>query len=79
MPVQDNLEDANILIVELGTIQKTIKTYVERLKNGMVALKPRSITPSARKKKVARRKEDKRGQKRGASESPKIDGLPNTR
>ena len=43
MPVQQNMEDANTHIAELGSIQKLIETYVEGLKNGMTALQPRPI------------------------------------
>ena len=73
------MEDANTHIAELGSIQKLIETYVKGLKNWMAALQPRPINSITRKKKEARREKDERGQKRGASESPKINGLPNTR
>ena len=43
MPEQQNLEDANTHIDEVGTIQKRIETYIERLKNGMAALQPTHI------------------------------------
>ena len=79
IPVQQNMEDASTHIAELGSIQKLIETNVEGLKNGMAALQPRPIKSIARKKKETRREETERGQKRGASESPKIDGFSNTR
>ena len=56
IPVKNNLEDAYTHIVELGTIQKIIETYVEGLKNGMAALEPRFITLIARKKNVVRKR-----------------------
>ena len=73
------MEDANTQIAELGSIQKLIEKYVEGLKNGMATLQPRPIKPIARRKKETKREEDERGQKRGASESPKIGGFSNTR